>query len=265
MGRFMAEDIIQGNAAIPKTLNCYGYCLNNPKKFIDPSGRKEERDTRSIYDLFLSDGMDIQGLEIGMHYLFGGGESLNKIYGIWGEYMMNDPVLTGKVGDIVMPIGEELSEGESINIVMKIPMIIENGEGIIGYQYLHGTDENAGHFNIFGTISKNNEGDMIFDLVYIWNDIMNPNLDYDTDAIKAEIAKEIPFANPASYEMHILWSDETIIRKNESDKNEGWLKDWNANWMPQDYMYYPWLLDWQDDLYKIKQQYSIFYSNVCSD
>jgi RHS repeat-associated protein len=38
IGRFISADTIVQNAANPQTLNRYSYCLNNPLKYIDPSG-----------------------------------------------------------------------------------------------------------------------------------------------------------------------------------------------------------------------------------
>lgn len=37
-GRFTAQDVIQGNGAVPETLNRYGYCWGNPVKYIDNNG-----------------------------------------------------------------------------------------------------------------------------------------------------------------------------------------------------------------------------------
>ena len=258
-GRFTAEDLVKGNGAVPGTLNRYGYCLENPSMFIDPDGKEEI----SIWDLFFSDGMDDAGVAIGVHYLYGDGKSINDEDGSWGKYLMKNEVLTGKVGDIVMPIGYSLQNDSSINIDMQFPMVIENGEGIVGYKYLHGTNEDVGGFQITGTISKDTRGDMIFDLTYSWNDIMDPNPTYSTDMIKAGFAKTIPFANPTDFEMHITWSDKTIIRQDEGwfRKNKGWLKNWNENWMPENYTSIDWLYNWGNDLEDIKLKYSNYYSN----
>jgi RHS repeat-associated protein len=38
IGRFISADTIVPNPANPQTLNRYSYCLNNPLKYIDPSG-----------------------------------------------------------------------------------------------------------------------------------------------------------------------------------------------------------------------------------
>jgi hypothetical protein len=40
MGRFISADTIIPDPANPQSLNRYSYCLNNPLKYIDPSGHK---------------------------------------------------------------------------------------------------------------------------------------------------------------------------------------------------------------------------------
>lgn len=42
IGRFISADTIVPNPANPQSLNRYSYCLNNPLKYIDPSGHKDE-------------------------------------------------------------------------------------------------------------------------------------------------------------------------------------------------------------------------------
>ncbi len=41
-GRFTAMDLIKGNGAYPDTLNRYGYCRNNPVRYVDWNGREPE-------------------------------------------------------------------------------------------------------------------------------------------------------------------------------------------------------------------------------
>ncbi|MEA1958812.1 MAG: RHS repeat-associated core domain-containing protein [Chloroflexota bacterium] len=38
IGRFISADTIVQDPANPQSLNRYSYCLNNPLKYIDPSG-----------------------------------------------------------------------------------------------------------------------------------------------------------------------------------------------------------------------------------
>jgi RHS repeat-associated protein len=42
IGRFISPDTIVPNPANPQTLNRYSYCLNNPLRYIDPTGHDEE-------------------------------------------------------------------------------------------------------------------------------------------------------------------------------------------------------------------------------
>lgn len=105
-------------------------------------------------------------------------------------------------------------------------MEIDNGEDIIGYQYLHGTNADAGGFTIKGTISKDKKGNITYDLVYTWNDIIDPNLKYNSDNKKAAFAKKIPFADPTDYAISISWSDKSVIKSKPGffNRNIGWLK-----------------------------------------
>ena len=69
------------------------------------------------------------------------------------------------------------------------------------------------------------QGDVIYDLHYAWNDMIDPNFDYSSDKEKYKFAKKIPFANPADYNIRIEWSDKTVIRA-----NPGWF-NWNSGWL----------------------------------
>jgi RHS repeat-associated protein len=40
IGRFISADIIVSNPANPQSLNRYSYCLNNPLKYVDPTGHE---------------------------------------------------------------------------------------------------------------------------------------------------------------------------------------------------------------------------------
>lgn len=84
---------------------------------------------------------------------------------------------------------------------------------------------NAGGFTIEGTISKNEVGDITYDLAYTWNDVMDPNFIYDSDSKKAQFAKSIPGANPTDYKLSISWSDTTIIKADPTwlNRSSGWL------------------------------------------
>jgi RHS repeat-associated protein len=55
IGRFISADTIVSNPMNPQTLNRYSYCLNNPLKYVDPSGHHDEEHPASegwhhVYD-----------------------------------------------------------------------------------------------------------------------------------------------------------------------------------------------------------------------
>lgn len=190
--------------------------------------------------------------------------------------MEDSAILTGKVGDVVIPIGTNLDREESIQIDMTIKMIIQNGEGATGYEFMHGTNEEVGRFQIKGTISKDKEGTTEYDLVYTWNDKMDPFPEaYSTDTVKAEVAKKIPFANPQDYTFRISWEDKTVIYETETffKRNQGWLKDWEEEWVlklsEDDLRAYEWIDDeqitdfnfmrWKDYVEKNMEEYAEYY------
>ncbi len=168
---------------------------------------------------------DSPGVSILSHWLFGGGKDYIHEDGYWGQYMKSNEVLKSKVKNIVLPLADGLKNNESKDVDITTSMVIENGEDIIGYQYLHGTDENAGGFKIKGKIYKDSYGNVTYDLKYTWNDIINPNLEYSSDYVKSEFAKSIPFADPKDYAIRISWNDKTVIKA-----NPGWF-NWNSGWL----------------------------------
>ena len=140
--------------------------------------------------------------------------------------MKDNSLLKSKVKDIVIPLADGMKNNTSKDIDITTSMEIQNGEDIIGYQYLHGTNADVGGFQIKGTISKNSKGDVTYKLTYTWNDKIDPNFMYYSDSKKAEFAKSIPFANPTDYTIRITWSDKTVIKAKPTwyNWNSGWLK-----------------------------------------
>lgn len=103
-------------------------------------------------------------------------------------------------------------------------MVIDPGESIIGYQYLHGTNSKAGGFTIKGKIVKGRANIVTYKCRYTWNDIIDPNFYYYTDRIKNQVAKIISLGKCKSYYIHLKWDDtSTITRKGRLGANFGWL------------------------------------------
>lgn len=216
MGRFLNADDIAfiGSTGTSLSSNVFTYCENNSLNNKDLSGTS----SRGIWSL----KNDAQGCEILQHYLFGNGEYFLRKNGSWGKYMKKNKTLREKVKKIVIPIGKKLKRNKSKYVRKKVNMIIDNGEDIIGYQYLHGTNADEGGFKIKGKIKKKNNGDIVYDLTYAWNDKIDPNYGYSSDSVKAIVAKLISFGNAKDFPLTIIWTDKTEIRKNK--KNKGWLK-----------------------------------------
>jgi RHS repeat-associated protein len=50
IGRFISPDTMVSNPTNPQSLNRYSYCLNNPLKYIDPSGHRWINDGDDSFD-----------------------------------------------------------------------------------------------------------------------------------------------------------------------------------------------------------------------
>jgi len=178
----------------------YMYCAGEPVGSVDPSG------SRASYWSLKSDWA---GIAILWHYLYGNGKAFIKSGGSWGYYMKTNKILTRKVKKIVFGLAPKTATGTR-KINLKTSMEIENGENIVGYQYLHGTNKSVGGFRIKGRIKKSFKGTE-YNMTYTWNDIMDPNPIYSSDVAKAKFAWKIPFARPKNYRLAISWSDRTVM------------------------------------------------------
>ena len=179
----------------------FAYCNNNPVNYKDPNGTNN----RSIWSLV----SDWAGRKILSHWLFGGGKPIKEHNGKWGDYMKKNETLRTKIKAVVKNVSKNLKK-----IDMRLHMEIENGEDIIGYQYLHGSNPNVVDFQIKGMLYKDGRGNTTCNLTYTWNDIIDPNFQYSSHKKKADFAKSIPFANPTDYVISISWSDTTIMYSN---------------------------------------------------
>ena len=162
---------------------------------------------------------DEAGRYILLRYLTGRGEEFSISNDFWTDYMEANESLLLNVQYILFPLAEGMTIGEERDIDITCSMVIENGESICGYQYLHGTDMTVGGFHIVGTISCLNSGDIQYDMTYTWNDIIDPNPLYVTDIIKNAIAERFFRQTMGAYIIRITWSDSSVIGNNSS----GWL------------------------------------------
>ena len=156
-----------------------------------------------------------------LHWLYGGGKDCDFVEGAWGDYMRNNKRLSGFIREIAYEQAASLSAGESQEIDITTSAEIENGESIIGYQYLHGTNADVGGFRVIGSVGKTTHGQLMYSLQCTWNDIIDPNLEYASDRKKLQLAKLI--SRPADYRISITWTEcsPSVIFKGSSGRNNG--------------------------------------------
>ncbi len=242
-GRFTAEDVLKGNGVAPETLNRYGYCWGNPVGLVDNDGRLPNifvMTSPNVYyfgtDIWVNyaankfvSGYDEQGQELINRYLYGDGspyiiDNDDK----WSDYMMSNEALTVWSGSYLAPIGENLKEGESIEVNMQLSMIIQDNNPKTGYMLIYGSNAKVGGYQIQGTISKGFDSTVVYDLGYTFNDVMDSNFRYVTDIVHYSGANVLrAYDNNVTlniYDLHISWKDKTIIYA-DGRANEGWLKD----------------------------------------
>ena len=245
---FLTEDSYLGNIVEPLTLNRYVYCVASPLNYVDPSGHFiiNWKEVQRLSKEFLEDNKDEiiqwgiknvlnpddEGEELILNYLYG--EEKEIYIDTWGDYMMANEVFAQHVSQYIIPIGNSLALGESIEVDTKINIIIlKEGSQYLGYNLLYGSNADAGGFQAIGVISKGKDGTIRYEMSYIFNDIMDPNYDYIGDKKKEAILKSLKdFCGFTlnEYTVHVSWNDVTII--SPSGSNEGWLSVYQ-----QDYLY----------------------------
>ena len=216
MGRFLNADDTDYLNASGTTLGCnlYAYCENNAVNCLDPNGC-----TKSIWSL----KSDWAGRQILFWWLFGGGVTRQLMTSSWANYMKNNRLLKNKVRKLLKDYSSRAIKNKSVRVVRSVSMEIDNGEDIIGYQYLHGTNYKVGGFSIETFIYKYSNGDISFTSCFVWNDIIDPNFNYSSDQIKAKFGWVVSLRKAKNYIIRIYWSDVSVLSKYGTWKS-GWLK-----------------------------------------
>jgi hypothetical protein len=203
-------------------------------------GRRNRREVGLPRDPFDDLDSDWAGRKILGHYLNGRGRDAN-VYDepAWTEYMTRSDKLHQTVYPVVLGIANEMAgkgRNDTFPAFKRFHAEVENGEGIIGYQYLHGTNRSVGDFTVSGSgtvehlkgpsqalipsrnpyvppkIVQRGPGARVeLDLFYQWNDIIDPNFSYSTDIIKWLIAEGISFGRAQSYRILIAWKDKCSV------------------------------------------------------
>jgi hypothetical protein len=164
---------------------------------------------------------DWAGRAILGRYLLGTGDWTIINNPSWSSYMKASQMLKSQIIGRLLPIIPrgiriaEITNSNSFAVYENFAAVIENGEGIIGYQYLHGTNADVGGFVIYGNanVTKNPNGAKMitFDLNFQWNDMIDPNPEYSTDTWKSILGEIITLGQSESYAIHITWSDTSYV------------------------------------------------------
>ena len=249
LNRFLSADSIIPSPTNPQSYNRYTYTLNNPIKYSDPTGhaacssyegscaisslrelpKLPVSDARSTGHIVVDEAARRSEQELGNshfdndwagrvileRYLLGQGDWTITNDPNWSRYMMENDRLQNTLQDRVADIAQNMHSNGMSQFVINEEFLaqMENGEGIVGYQYLHGTNKDVGNFQIhgFATVSSIDENAIVFNLTYTWNDIIDPNSKYRTDIIKSTIAEIITLGLADPYTLQINWSIETVI------------------------------------------------------
>ena len=226
IGRFINADDTDylGYDKSPLSMNVFAYCENSPVNRIDPSGNR----TGSFSSFVSNFKSDKQGRELLKYYLYGNGKKQNISSKDWTNYLnANNAKMcrckrcnysnqtlkyyiwsyVNKNYKVINEINKlRVFERKTIKIRKKIKASLSNGEGIIGYNYLHGVDMKAGGLEIKEVvIGKPSAKVKTVAINCVWHDFLNVNSCYPTDIIKAKIAKLIPGAKPKDCEIAISW------------------------------------------------------------
>lgn len=169
---------------------------------------------------------DWAGREILDRYLGGGGDWRIVDDPKWSEYMMSNRLLSDQLyGRIRTEAQNALRQflwtgvpgGQFDN---RFHAEIDNGEGVVGYQYLHGTNADEGDFQFSGDTQVQPLPDGTYEVTidggYTWNDRIDPNSAYWTDRVKNGFAEVITFGRADPYDLRITWHARTTATLDEN-------------------------------------------------
>lgn len=165
--------------------------------------------------LLISDS-DWAGEAILERYMTGRGDWYITDDPKWTAYMEASSLLRSQVneelGKVVKGDAALLKPGAKTVINATFHAEVENGEGIVGYQYLHGSNKDAGDFKVSGslhTIHVSPEGNAEFSasLRLTWNDLIDPNPKYTTDTWKSRYAEAVTLGRAKAYKISISWKE----------------------------------------------------------
>lgn len=162
---------------------------------------------------------DWAGRAILERYLRGGGDWAIVDDPDWSKYMMDNQQLRQQLthasnAQAQHALQEYLAgKGANGSFDQRFHAEIQNGEGIVGYQYLHGTDAKKGDFQYQGDTTVRPLPEGTYEVTtkggYTWNDTIDPNPKYSTDNWKSKVAEVLTLGQADPYDLHVTWHSET--------------------------------------------------------
>ena len=201
MGKWLSQDII----GYPDGWNNFAYSGNNILAAIDLYG------AWTIPGVLVGVLGDEQGQIILDHWLEGSGSPMiiPETDSSWSSYMKANNLLRYRISEELQK--DVFNRTTSGNLNKNIHVEIQNGY-TTGYEYLHGTN---GGLDINGTVEVRSTSisngslrkiELIYDIKFTWNDIIDPNEQYEKDRLLSLGAEW--FYNPKDYIIKISWNDE---------------------------------------------------------
>jgi hypothetical protein len=165
---------------------------------------------------------DWAGRAILERYLTGGNDWYINDDPDWTKYMEDNQLLRNQLVDPVQKqaqqaVNDYLSgKGSHGNFDQHFSAEIQNGEGIVGYQYLHGTNASVGGFQFNGDTNVTPLPDGNYEVKvnggYTWHDKIDPNPIYSTDRWKSRLAEILTLGQADAYDIHIQYhAPSTVI------------------------------------------------------
>lgn len=192
-------------------------------------GRPEGGRGRSRQDLLTAFESDWAGRALLERYWGGEGAWDISDDPAWTRYMKASRVLRRALQNEVSFYARKLAGAKrdgTFAVQKTFHAELDHGEGMVGYQFLHGSNRRVGDFQFMGTANVAHEyGESVggteasvkpgttvdMDLRYMFNDITDPNYSYFSDAVKSAISEVITLGEAEGFRFSVSWAEKCTV------------------------------------------------------